>query len=157
MRIESSIRRWPTTMGWACISRNARGIALLGAHARDLVERVMQPAPLPGDLGFRGSQFRQAPRHFHTSTVSMFPFCSDLDTTALRRLQVSPAPHRFPPAVRSLQAAPYSFSMRPLPRMKAPHQMRPGNRYAREIGVGRTLSTSINTTRGPTNYVHDAQ
>jgi hypothetical protein len=39
-----------------------------------------------------------------------------------RRLAFPSGSHRLPSAVRSLQAAPFSFSMRPLPRMKAPHQ-----------------------------------
>ena len=81
-------------------------IALLRAHARYLVERVMEPAPLPGDLGFRGSQFRQAPRHFHTSAISMFPFCSRLDTTPPRRLQASPAPPACPPGAGACRRPP---------------------------------------------------
>ncbi len=51
-----------------------------------------------------------------------------------------PSPRLPPGGVEIASGSPLGSS--PVP-MKAPHQMRPGNRYARETGAGRTLGELV--------------
>src|SRR5262245_35015276 len=89
--------------------------------------RVPAPAILPAYPAF-GAAFPQARR-------SVFSFCSILATTSIRRLQ---APFGACPRVTPRRAFAGGDQLDPV-LMKAPHEMRPGNRYAREGSAGRTL------------------